>query len=181
MTPSACSGSPTAPSLINSFASTHSGDTRNGKLTTTWQVDNYPEVVDCDGVTRPALARPHEFAIAAGCCGYIDCPSLPPFGLFPIDGAENVPTNVEMSWQYAYSLASVRVSTDPACYTGQEFYLSGNTYSPNFLQPETTYYWQVSWSDGLECGGVSPTFSFTTEGGVPATSETWGRIKTLYR
>lgn len=145
-----------------------------------WQVDDYPEVVDCTGATRPALARPHDFAIGEGCCFYIDCPSLPPYNLYPHDGALNVPTNVALSWANAYGYVQVRISTDPACYTGVEYYPTGNTFSPDFLLPETTYYWQVGWSDGLECGGLSPTFSFTTEGGVPVQPETWGRIKALY-
>jgi hypothetical protein len=147
-----------------------------------WQINPDCEIDDCDGVTRPASPRNHEFADAAGCCGYIDCPSLPPSDLFPADGATSVALNVALSWTAPPLFTDVRISTDPACYTGQEFFLTGTTtFSPNFLQPNTTYYWQVGWGDGLECGGASAVHSFTTEGPVPADQQTWGRIKALYQ
>jgi hypothetical protein len=147
-----------------------------------WQVDNGCEIVDCTDATRPALPRNHDFADAPGCCFYIDCPSLPPYDLFPPGGATSVPLTVALTWTAPPLFTEVRVSTDPACYTGQTFYMTGtNTYSPTFLQPNTTYYWQVGWSDGLECGGSSPIFSFTTEGPVPTDPQTWGRIKALYQ
>ena len=149
-----------------------------------WQIAPGCEIVDCDDNTRPAEPRYHEFSDTDGCCSYIDCPSLPPTNLYPADGTIEVPLDVALSWSPAAAFVNVRISTDPACYTGQTFHLSGagsNTLSPDFLLANTTYYWQVGWSDGIECGGTSAIYSFKTIAPLPTDEETWGRIKALYR
>lgn len=147
-----------------------------------WKIDDYPEIEDCNGDVRPALARHHEFSTAPGCCGYIDCPSIPPFDLYPPDGATGVPIDVVLSWSGGYGYFELEISTDAECYSGQTFsFEDAHTFAPDFLEHNTTYYWQVGWSDGVECGGGSPRFSFTTMDPVPVETSTWGRIKALYR
>jgi len=147
-----------------------------------WRIDDFPEIEDCDGVTRPALARDHQFSTAPGCCFYIDCTALPPYAIFPTDGATNVPIDATLTWGDGYGYFNLEISTEPECYTGQEFFFQdAHTFTPDFLEHGTTYYWAVGWSDGVECGGASPRYSFTTAGPVPTEPATWGRIKALYR
>lgn len=147
-----------------------------------WTVDDNTEIEDCTGAVRPSLPRHTEFSTAPGCCGYIDCASIPPYDLYPPDGATGVPIDVELSWTGGYGLFELNISSDPECYTGQTFNIQdAYSFAPDFLEHNTTYHWQVGWSDGLECGGGSPRFSFTTMGPVPTETSTWGRIKALYR
>ena len=55
-------------------------------------------------------------------------------------------------------------------------------FDPGALQPNTTYYWAVQLSSGLETGVRSPVWTFTTGAGtVPVRSTTWGAVKALYR
>lgn len=146
-----------------------------------WKVDDSPEVVDCDGVDRPASGRYHEFSGADGCCNDPAC-GLPPSNVFPPDGATNVHIDVELSWQVENDLTDnmqLAIGTDPACGDLVVYFFSGSAFAPDFLMPETTYYWWVGWSY-FECNGRSPTMTFTTGGAVPVETTTWGRIKALY-
>ena len=153
-----------------------------------WQVDAGAEVQDCDANWHQARELPSNM----GCVGQVcidyfqQCPGLPPFGLYPPDGATNVPTNVQLTWveNGPYSYCSVRISTDPACGSGDYYPVDcgAQSYSPSFLQPETTYYWQAFTSfDACSGGGLSPVHSFTTEGPIPVTTTTWGRVKAMYQ
>ena len=153
-----------------------------------WQVDAGAEVQDCDANWHQARELPSNMGcIGQVCIDYFQqCPGLPPFSLYPPDGATNVPTNVQLNWveHGFYSYCSVRISTDPACGTGTSYPVDcgAQSYSPSFLQPETTYYWQVSTSfDACNGGGLSPVHSFTTEGPIPVTTTTWGRVKAMYQ
>lgn len=146
----------------------------------TWGIDPSPDVTDCHGAVRPATVRHQDFSAAAGCCYYIDCPSLPPYDPFPADGATGVPLDVELTWVgSAPWFYYVDFGTD--CGSLTEYDVSGPPFSPGPLEPATTYYWYASWTDGLECGAASPVFSFTTEIAVGTEPTTWSRIKNLYR
>ena len=152
-----------------------------------WQVNAGAEVQDCDANWHQARELPSNMGcVGQVCMDYFQyCPGLPPFSLNPPDGATDVPTNVELTWveHGGYSYCGVRISTDPACGSGSYYPVDcgAQSYSPSFLQPETTYYWQVSTTfDACAGGGLSPVHSFTTEGPVSATPTTWGRVKVLY-
>lgn len=165
---------------------------------TPWKVDDGCEIDDCTGATRVATATSQEattLTFDCACCWQC-CQSLPPYDLFQADGATEVPTNVQLSWTGTPEVFDplihwcyVRISTDPACATGQTIYTDCelDTFSPDFLEPETTYYWSAGWNQvtGSGCSsgawGESPIFSFTTEGALPASQTTWGRVKALYR
>ena len=49
------------------------------------------------------------------------------------------------------------------------------------LAPATTYYWQLAFYPVGGGTGISPVWSFTTEGTTPARMSTWGAVKALYR
>ena len=166
---------------------------------TPWKVDDGCEIDDCTGATRVATATSQEattLTFDCACCWQC-CQSLPPYDLFPADGATDVPTNVQLAWtgtpdhldpgldHFCYVL----IGTDPACNTGQLIKTDCvlDTFSPDFLAPETTYYWQAGWNAATGSGcssgafGISPIHSFTTEGALPAVQATWGRVKAMYR
>jgi hypothetical protein len=164
---------------------------------TPWKIDDGAEIEDCDGVTRAGVSPPnHITTVAMECeCCFQCCQGLPPYGLFPTDGAAAVPVNVELSWSGVPdgldpSIHScwVRIGTDPDCATAQMLLVDCDveSFSPDFLQPETTYYWQVGWnaSTGSGCSagamGEAPIQSFTTEDVLPVTPATWGKIKAMY-
>lgn len=149
-----------------------------------WNIDDSPEIVDCDGIARPATTPyDYEFSAAAdGCCAVTPACGLPPSNVFPLDGATNVPLDVELSWEVEFGLddfMQLAIGTDPTCGDLAVYFFSGNSFAPDFLLPETTYYWWVSWSY-FECNGRSPTMTFTTGGTLPAETTTWGGIKSLY-
>jgi hypothetical protein len=60
------------------------------------------------------------------------------------------------------------------------------SFSPDFLEPETTYYWRPTWGANIDGGcssgffGIGPLHSFTTEPPSATESTSWGRIKALY-
>ena len=49
------------------------------------------------------------------------------------------------------------------------------------LAPATTYYWQLAYYPVGGGSGISPVWSFTTDGTTAVTTSTWGKIKALYR
>jgi uncharacterized repeat protein (TIGR01451 family) len=91
-------------------------------------------------------------------------PSIPQ-ALSPADGAVNVPVSTRLAWQaadpncdgLAYSVAFGTSSTPPVVAAG----LTIPSLDPGLLQPNTTYYWYVTASDGT-LSATSPTWSFTT-------------------
>ncbi len=166
-----------------------------------WKADDGAEIVDCEGVVRDAVEWPF-FAHTAGqgfcaiCCNSCCWPpgSYPAYDLFPSDGATAVPVATTLSWDGTFipTLATrniqatvacyVVIGTDPDCATWTAFEVDCDlqTFAPGFLQPATTYYWRVMKSDPF-CTTVTPTRSFTTETGLPASPATWGRVKSMYR
>ena len=91
-------------------------------------------------------------------------PSIPQ-ALAPADAAVDVPVSALLSWQavdpncdgMTYSLAFGISSTPPIVAAG----LNIPSFDPGMLQPNTTYYWYVTASDGT-VAVTSPTWSFTT-------------------
>lgn len=164
-----------------------------------WKIDDGCEIEDCDGVTRAGFAQPYQVATTLefcwACCWQC-CPSLPQYNLYPPDGETDVALDIALTWEGTpllepelFHFCYVRISTDPACATGQTIVVDCaiEAFAPDFLEPETTYYWQVGWNavtgSGCSSGayGESPTYSFTTAGPLPATQTTWGRVKAMYR
>lgn len=168
-----------------------------------WNVAEGCEVQDCDGRWRTAMAWQSSVVdptVTYTCplCCWQCCQALPPHTMLPPDGATGVATDLTLSWSGPPYIPDpqleeffdvfVRVSTDPACGTGETTTVppSDRTFAPAGLQLETTYYWQVSWveyaagcSSGYE--GMSPVQSFTTAEVLAATPSTWGQVKFLYR
>jgi hypothetical protein len=166
-----------------------------------WKIDDGCEIEDCDGVTRTGFAQPYQVSMTGelfcSLCCWQCCPSLPQYNLFPPDGEMDVPLDVALSWEGTpgylepeyFHFCYVRISTDPACGTGQTIMTdcTVEVFSPDFLEPKTTYYWQVGWNavtgSGCSSGalGESPIRSFTTAGPLPVSQTTWGRVKAMYR
>jgi hypothetical protein len=165
-----------------------------------WNVDPGCEVDDCNGVTRGAEAMVHMFGSAPTsetCIACLDaqrCVVLPPYDLYPPDEATDVPLDVQLSWDASVpeetlpdKYCVVRISTSPTCESGDPFVAScdDKIFSPDFLQPNTTYYWEVlTFGASALCAVLdvqsAPQQSFTTMGQVPIENRTWGRIKSLY-
>jgi hypothetical protein len=154
-----------------------------------WQVDSGCEVVDRQGVTRPAYATHHAIGRDASTCSLCDaywqeCFVLPPYDTFPACGAADVPLDVQLSWTTpALAPKWLRIGTDPTFVTWQTFHLDGNSFSPDFLERGTTYYWRVDLDlTGEVCdGGTSPIESFTTRGTTAVERRDWSAVKVLYR
>lgn len=163
-----------------------------------WKVMDGAEIDDCAGNTRVSQAVDHTFSYPpyefCGCC-FQCCQTLPPYGLHPPDGAQAVPFEVELSWTGPpeapdeYTECWIRIGTDPTCASGQTYAVpcDTKTFSPDFLAPETTYYWQAGWSivSGSGCSsgssGTSAVHAFTTTGPIAVEQSTWGRVKAMYR
>jgi len=155
-----------------------------------WRVDDGCETVDCNGFTQPAWSMHQSFSDPVASCPTCDnywqeCVAMPPYALDPPCDAGDVPVDAQLSWSGVSPLGKwrVRIGTDPDLAAGQNFWLDEATFTPGFLLPATTYYWQVAADlTGEACnGGVSAIHSFTTQGPTPAARESWGRVKALYR
>lgn len=123
--------------------------------------------------------------------GVTDCNySPPPFPLYPVDGATNVPLPVSLSWDVdaphvctpmplGIFWSNVYFGTDPDPPLVAEF-IDPRSFDPGPLDPATMYYWKV---DVMNYGywGRGAVWSFTTENATPAESKTWGAVKALYR
>jgi hypothetical protein len=166
------------------------------------------EVQDCEGIWRPAENPFFNSAatygvtcarcpLSCGVCG------LPPYDFYPRDGATNVPLDVTMTWKSDPFPSLPRCSvvfTNSACEDINQFMVPCNecptpscdgptdqSFSPNFLQPGTTYYWRAEWGafgdGGCNSGfyGIGPLHSFTTEPVTATEPVTWGKVKALYR
>jgi hypothetical protein len=107
-----------------------------------------------------------------------------------------VPLDVVLSWDGTqnyyvdpmYGGCGVTIGTSPDCSSGTTFHVPCDLqeFAPDFLQPNTTYYWRASWGtppDGCSDlnSGASPLYSFTTEGVSPVETKTWGYVKSIYR
>lgn len=162
-----------------------------------WKVDDGCEAEDCDGVLRPSVAQSFNISDVGVTCDacFQQCQSLPPYDLYPPDGATEVPTNVAFSWMGSPAVPDpsleryIRISTDSACNTGQTVVVpsDADSISVDFLQPSTTYYWQAGWrylfGSGCSSGdsGESAIQSFTTSSTVATQPTTWSHVKALYR
>jgi len=172
----------------------------NATIACTYWNTLQPEVMDCLGVWHPAEAVPHE--VGSGdcydCCWQCCYSSLPPYDLYPPDGATNVPLNVVLSWNgteniefppddYYSSGCYVLMGTSPACDNEQEYTVvcASQSFAPDFLQPYTTYYWRPMYRLRPEgsCAplGIAPLHSFTTGDVIAAEPHSWGYVKSLYR
>ncbi len=166
---------------------------------TDWSVGAGCEVQDCSGDWRPAIPVPHQVGT-----GYCECLcwqccywALAPYDLYPLNGATAVPLDVVLSWNGTpeefidpppYGGCSVSIGTSPDCTSGTSYPVSCSLdqFAPDFLVPNTTYYWRVSWSTPPSgCsdlnGGYSPLYSFTTRGPNATEQKTWGYVKSMYR
>ncbi|MDH4038877.1 MAG: hypothetical protein OEX18_15015 [Candidatus Krumholzibacteria bacterium] len=165
---------------------------------TSWEIQNC-EVQDCTGDWRPAVPVEHRAGtgycecVCWQCCYY----ALSPYDLYPPNGATTVPLDVVLSWdgtpddaieQPPYGGCSVRISTSPDCTSGTVYPVPCDLdqFAPDFLQPNTTYYWRAQWGTAPSgCtdlnSGASPLYSFTTQGPLATEARTWGYVKSMYR
>ncbi len=163
-----------------------------------WKVNDGCEIDDCDDMARSAVAWSYLASADQGDCGccFQCCQFLPPYDLNPPDGSADVALDAVLSWTGTELISPeppeacrVRIGTDPQCETGLVFDVNCQlaAFAPDFLQPGTTYYWQVSWSANTGSGcssgahGESRTQSFTTVGPLATSPVTWGRVKAMYR
>ncbi len=176
---------------------------------TLWTFQN-AEIVTCDGNTRRASGTTQVFGDPADACDQcysspdcpcftVDCLTLPSYEVNPPNGAAGVDPAVEFSWtrpswedlMLSSVLCIVRISSTPECLTGQGFAITEGdktSFSPDFLMPNTTYYWQVQWVNLLDpfCSsnpyaGATAWNSFTTGEPLAVEHQTWGHVKSLYR
>ena len=121
------------------------------------------------------------------CYGWQFCYTLPPYDLYPPDGATDVPLNAVLTWDGGEGWECyVSIGTDPTCASMQSYNVpcAPESFTPDFLQPFTTYYWGASWTGDWQwnCGGATAVHSFTTGETISAVERTtWGRVKALYR
>ncbi len=152
-----------------------------------WKIDDGAQIEECDGAMGAGVSLPAWVSTTPTCfeCPFQICPTAPPYNLFPPDGTTAVPLDVALTWGGDSYYCSVWISTDPACDSGQWFVpadCDAGSFSPDFLQASTTYYWRVKiWPDACHGEGLTAIHSFTTEGPLAATPATWGRVKALYR
>lgn len=142
------------------------------------------EFVDCNGVTRPGASAVTHFWDDPFCCRTFDF--LSAYDLYPPHDATGVPTNVVMTWNLPepageeWVYISEQPYPPPPVWGGTTDYFT--SYEPDFLEPNTTYYWMVGLQLGYDVSVRSPFQTFTTGDGPVATEETtWGRIKALYQ
>lgn len=173
---------------------------------TAWTFEN-AEIVTCDGKTRPALGTTQTFGDPTdrcdqcdmpGCpCSDLVCETLPSFGLSPPDGATGVDPAVELSWMRpswesvpaSSVICLLGITTSPDCSTFDGFVISDGdktSFTPESLEPATTYYWRVLWlATDANCGsgegGVTAWSSFTTAEPISVEHATWGYVKSMYR
>ncbi len=168
---------------------------------TSWSFnEEVSEVQDCEGLWRPA-ENSEQFEVSTslagtcGLCGLSCCPNgLPPYDLYPPDGATDVPLDATLSWTLnnyyddpPTSGCYIKISTE-RCGTDDMITVpcEAKFFAPDFLQAGTTYYWQPGaymFPSGCNNGfaALAPIHSFTTEGPTAAESRTWGWVKALYR
>lgn len=155
-----------------------------------WHVDEGCEIQSCDGRWLPAGPELHDVGGPdTWCCQcWQCCYPLPPHDLYPPDGATDVSLDVVLTWVATEGFdCFVYITTDAACDTYESYSVvcGSGQFTPDFLEPGTTYYWWPVWRtdacSNLPGGGWSAVHSFTTEIISPAQTSTWGNIKALYR
>jgi hypothetical protein len=162
-----------------------------------WKIDDGCEIEDCSGVVRAAQPRQQVSSdyTSYGCpefCWQCCDGALPPHTLLPPDGATGVALDATLSWTLPYPddtscSASIRISTDAACGSGDVFQIAclEQAFAPGILEPSTTYYWQVTYTtvySSCYIGTFSSELqSFTTADPLSTTQTTWGRVKAMYR
>ncbi|MHC4439372.1 MAG: hypothetical protein ACYS3S_18615 [Planctomycetota bacterium] len=119
-----------------------------------WRIDK----VEADGVTK------HK-----GDVWYFTVPPNTAYNPDPVDGAEFVDPNVELSWTAGFGAMLHTV------YIGKDYEIVNNatggtsqvptTYSPGTLEPAKVYYWRVDEFDG-DATYKGDVWSFTTPGAV---------------
>ncbi len=159
------------------------------------------EAQDCAGLWRPGI-HAQDFFVGGNTpydcsCSMHSCMTgYPPYDLYPPNGATNVPLDVVLTWNdpndwpeppYFQGGCYVYMNSRPECEGGGRWDGScDESFAPNFLEPGRTYYWYAAWwlpgPTGCNYGfsGRSPLYSFTTEGTLPVTPTTWGRVKVMY-
>jgi hypothetical protein len=153
-----------------------------------WKIDDGAEIEECNGDVGAGFSFPSLLTTGSSSCfdcPFQFCPTVPPYNLSPPDEAAQVPLDVTLAWTGISFYCAVWLSTDPACDSGQWYTpadCNAQSFSPDFLQPSTTYYWRVRiWPDACSGQGVTAIRSFTTQGGVATTPTTWSRVKAMYR
>lgn len=143
---------------------------------------DFPPSVGCPMVTRCDGGM--ECAVGMGSSNVY----LPPGNPIPADGATRVALDTRPFWTGVESICTECLSVP--CY---RFFFGTEPdppevwyecdapfdYDPRPLEPSTTYYWRVveSW-----CGSrSSPVWSFTTEPPIGVDTQSWSRVKQLYR
>ncbi|MEA3226900.1 MAG: hypothetical protein U9Q07_13195, partial [Planctomycetota bacterium] len=95
-------------------------------------------------------------------CGDVACNPV------PVDQAENVPVDVVLSWSAGRSAEkhALYISTDAADLSKPPHVQDANSFDPNGLELDNTYYWRV---DEVNGPGVRPgrVWSFTTANRLP--------------
>lgn len=154
-----------------------------------WEV-GMCEIQGCDNEWLPAQSIPQKLGgmnnFGCICDGWQFCYSLPPYDLYPPDGATDIPLSVELTWKAPYGWeCGVSLGTDPTCATMQHYSVPCETdaFAPGSLQPYSTYYWRPRWASDYEwgCAGSAAVHSFTTGGTTAVEKTTWGHVKALYR
>jgi hypothetical protein len=142
------------------------------------------EIVDCNNNVILAGGHPGLINPAVGCYCHPDMIMPEVSNPSPPDGADDVPINIDLSWDrydpehpYADHTMYFGTQSDPPQIPGV---FSEDNYDPGILNPWTTYYWSVLiWRNARLVKG--PIWSFTTGRGMtPIRPTTWGRIKALY-
>lgn len=110
-----------------------------------------------------------------------------PYGEYPQNDSEVPPGMVTLDWDCGMSAGNnlgefiqiVRMGTEPINLKEVGWHVEP-PYVVGPLDPNQTYYWRVVTS--VDFGGVTgPLWSFTTGPALPVKSETWGKVKSLYR
>jgi hypothetical protein len=129
------------------------------------------DFVDCD--FNPTVGQ-GRYAVVNGntsCpCGAVPGPGFP-YDPSPPDDAVDLPLGTQLSWQCENSGVDsltydvyIGTSTSPPRVVTDH---PTNTYSPNFLMYNTTYYWKITARDSEGRTATGPLWSFTTSA-VPA-------------
>ena len=146
------------------------------------------QILVCSGLWLPVGSTGQNFGSGGQCCGYWQaCFDLPPFNLYPPDGATNILLNTDLWWIDNGGInCAVDMGTQPDCSQMQTYMMDCNQdkWDVQFLQPATTYYWRVRRWNPYDpwCGGTySAVHHFTTVATVAVEPVTWGHVKSMYR
>jgi hypothetical protein len=134
---------------------------------------------------------------AASVASAVRAQTSPPVNLMPVDGATDVPLEVDLSWTWeppvgcpegiGITVFTVFLGTDPENLSAVSPCCNEGWPQPvGPLDPAVTYYWQVRVVDEFhDCPfshqAYSVIQSFTTVAPIGVETSTWSRIKALYR